>query len=85
MNADVYNGEWGGSHCRDSPVQTDRNCDCGPDECMAKVKYSEQFDRTLQYQIGKGRLAGFWAEPIQGVGGAIQYPKGWLRECYIRA
>ena len=51
-------------------------------ECMAKTKYSEQFDRTLQFQIGKNRLAGFWAEPIQGVGGSVQYPKGWLRECF---
>lgn len=82
MNADVYNGEWGGKHCRDSPIQTNRDCDCGPDECMAKTKYSEQFDRTLQFQIGKNRLAGFWAEPIQGVGGSVQYPKGWLRECF---
>lgn len=83
MNADVYNGEWGGQHCRDSPVQTTRACDCGSAEnCQASLKYDQQFDRVMTYQIGPNRLAGFWAEPIQGVGGAVQYPKGWLRKCF---
>ena len=83
MNADPYNGEWGGKYCRDSPVQTDRDCPCeSENDCLAKDKYDTQFDRVLQFNIGQNRLAGFWAEPIQGVGGTIQYPKGWLRNCY---
>ena len=30
MNPDPYRGPWGGGHCRDSPVQTDRTCGCPP-------------------------------------------------------
>lgn len=28
MCPDVFRGPWGGSHCRDSPVQTIRECSC---------------------------------------------------------
>ena len=28
MNPDPYRGPWGGGHCRDSPVQTERSCGC---------------------------------------------------------
>lgn len=28
MCPDVFRGPWGGSHCRDSPVQTIRDCSC---------------------------------------------------------
>ena len=28
MCPDVFRGPWGGSHCRDSPVQTTRECSC---------------------------------------------------------
>lgn len=28
MCPDVFRGPWGGSHCRDSPVQTIRDCNC---------------------------------------------------------
>jgi len=48
----------------------------------AKERYLEQFDRTLQFQIGKNRLAGLWAEPIQGVGGCTKYPEGFLKACF---
>lgn len=30
MCPDVFHGPWGGSHCRDSPVQTIRKCSCAP-------------------------------------------------------
>ncbi|XP_016148353.1 alanine--glyoxylate aminotransferase 2, mitochondrial [Sinocyclocheilus grahami] len=30
MCPDVFRGLWGGSHCRDSPVQTIRECSCSP-------------------------------------------------------
>eukprot|EP00058_Branchiostoma_floridae_P008794 XP_002594282.1 hypothetical protein BRAFLDRAFT_260217 [Branchiostoma floridae] len=81
MNPDVYRGLWGGAHCRDSPVQTDRSCSCAAGECMAKDMYLEQLHEVLRYSTGK-RVAGFWAEPVQGVGGAVQYPKGFLKEAY---
>ncbi|XP_036919049.1 alanine--glyoxylate aminotransferase 2, mitochondrial isoform X2 [Sturnira hondurensis] len=81
MCPDVFRGPWGGSHCRDSPVQTIRKCSCAPDHCQAKDQYIEQFKDTLNTCVAKS-IAGFFAEPIQGVNGIIQYPKGFLKEAF---
>ncbi|XP_045704243.1 alanine--glyoxylate aminotransferase 2, mitochondrial isoform X3 [Phyllostomus hastatus] len=81
MCPDVFRGPWGGSHCRDSPVQTIRKCSCAPDRCHAKDQYIEQFKDTLNTCVAKS-IAGFFAEPIQGVNGVVQYPKGFLREAF---
>ncbi|XP_063310040.1 alanine--glyoxylate aminotransferase 2, mitochondrial isoform X1 [Pelobates fuscus] len=81
MCPDVFRGIWGGSRCRDSPVQTIRNCSCPLGCCEAKDKYIEQFKETLNTCTSK-KIAAFIAEPIQGVGGAVQYPKGFLKEAY---
>ncbi|XP_036984948.2 alanine--glyoxylate aminotransferase 2, mitochondrial isoform X1 [Artibeus jamaicensis] len=81
MCPDVFRGPWGGSHCRDSPVQTIRKCSCAPDYCQAKDQYIEQFKDTLNTCVAKS-IAGFFAEPIQGVNGVIQYPKGFLKEAF---
>ncbi|XP_069483216.1 alanine--glyoxylate aminotransferase 2, mitochondrial [Ambystoma mexicanum] len=81
MNPDVFRGPWGGKQCRDSPVQTTRQCSCSPGCCQAKDKYVDQLKETLDTCVPK-QIAGFIAEPIQGVGGAVQYPKGFLKEAY---
>jgi len=81
MNPDPYRGIWGGSNCRDSVVQTDRKCDCAVGECMAGDKYIGQFEEQLKHTSGK-KIAGFWAEGIQGVGGAVQFPKNFLKGAY---
>ncbi|XP_040833595.1 alanine--glyoxylate aminotransferase 2, mitochondrial isoform X3 [Ochotona curzoniae] len=81
MCPDVFQGPWGGSHCRDSPVQTIRKCSCAPDCCEAKDQYIEQFKDTLNTSVAKS-IAGFFAEPIQGVNGVVQYPKGFLKEAF---
>ncbi|XP_073511206.1 alanine--glyoxylate aminotransferase 2, mitochondrial [Phyllobates terribilis] len=81
MCPDVFRGIWGGSHCRDSPVQTTRTCSCSPDSCEAKDRYIEQLKDTLETSTAR-RIAAFIAEPIMGVGGAVQYPKGFLKEAY---
>ncbi|XP_043345102.1 alanine--glyoxylate aminotransferase 2, mitochondrial isoform X2 [Cervus elaphus] len=64
MCPDIFRGPWGGSHCRDSPVQTIRKCSCAPDCCQAKDQYIEQFKDTLSTSVAKS-IAGFFAEPIQ--------------------
>ncbi|XP_072371684.1 alanine--glyoxylate aminotransferase 2, mitochondrial isoform X2 [Scyliorhinus torazame] len=79
MCPDVYRGIWGGSRCRDSPVQTLRSCNCSPGRCEAKDKYIDQLHNTLQTAV-PNQVAGFIAEPIQGVNGTVQYPKGFLKE-----
>ncbi|KAM4052751.1 alanine--glyoxylate aminotransferase 2, mitochondrial [Anomaloglossus baeobatrachus] len=81
MCPDVFRGIWGGSHCRDSPVQTTRTCSCSPDSCEAKDRYIEQLKDTLDTSVAKN-IAAFIAEPIMGVGGVVQYPKGFLKEAY---
>nr|XP_034379447.1 alanine--glyoxylate aminotransferase 2, mitochondrial isoform X3 [Arvicanthis niloticus] len=81
MCPDVFHGPWGGSHCRDSPVQTVRKCSCTPDCCQAKEQYIEQFKDTLNTSVAK-TIAGFFAEPIQGVNGVVQYPKEFLKEAF---
>ena len=73
-------------------------------QCQAADRYAEQLKETINHSVPKGRLAGFFAEPIQvsvcvvplskfcyslmellflqGVGGTIQYPNGFLKKAY---
>jgi len=74
LNPDPYRGIWGGSRCRDSLVQPDRQCACAEGQCTASDKYIEELQEVLETSAGK-QVAGFFAEPIQGVGGVVQYPK----------
>ncbi|XP_002126953.2 alanine--glyoxylate aminotransferase 2, mitochondrial-like [Ciona intestinalis] len=80
MNPDPYQGVWGGSKCRDSLVQTDRQCGC-VGECEAGERYLEQLREVLDYSVG-GKPAALFAEPIQGVGGVVQFPKNFLKKAY---
>lgn len=80
MNADVYRGPWGGKNCRDSPIQTSRDCDCSTNECQACNNYVSQVQDSLQHSAPKGgKIAAFFAESIQGVGGAVQFPKNFIK------
>ncbi|XP_051536788.1 alanine--glyoxylate aminotransferase 2, mitochondrial [Myxocyprinus asiaticus] len=81
MCPDVFRGLWGGSHCRDSPVQTIRECSCSLGHCHANDKYIDQLKDVFATTVST-RIAAFFAEPIQGVGGAVQYPKDYLKETY---
>ncbi|KAM8827481.1 alanine--glyoxylate aminotransferase 2, mitochondrial isoform 2-T2 [Spinachia spinachia] len=81
MCPDVFRGPWGGSHCRDSPVQTTRECGCAQGHCMANDQYIGQLKETFATSV-PSRIAAFFAEPIQGLGGVVQYPKTYLREAY---
>ncbi|XP_023230092.1 alanine--glyoxylate aminotransferase 2, mitochondrial-like [Centruroides sculpturatus] len=82
MNPDPYRGKWGGSHCRDSPVQTQKKCDCKPGICKASDLYAEQLQEVLQYSLPQKKVAGFFAESIQGVGGAVQFTKNYLKKAF---
>nr|XP_057910739.1 alanine--glyoxylate aminotransferase 2, mitochondrial isoform X2 [Doryrhamphus excisus] len=81
MCPDVFRGLWGGSHCRDSPVQTIRDCNCAQGHCMANDHYIDQLKETFATSV-PSNIAAFFGEPIQGVGGAVQYPKKYLKEAY---
>ena len=45
--------------------------------------YLAEIDRTIQYATS-GRLAGFIAEPIQGYGGIVECPPGYLKAAVER-
>eukprot|EP00096_Caligus_rogercresseyi_P010142 TRINITY_DN3594_c0_g1_i4.p1 TRINITY_DN3594_c0_g1~~TRINITY_DN3594_c0_g1_i4.p1 ORF type:complete len:475 (+),score=105.19 TRINITY_DN3594_c0_g1_i4:43-1467(+) len=81
MNPDPYKGLWGGAHCRDSPSQTERSCTCDPSgPCLAGSHYLDQLNEIGMYSLPKGgKAAALFAESIQGVGGAVQFPKGYLK------
>uniref|UniRef100_UPI0037E985C7 alanine--glyoxylate aminotransferase 2, mitochondrial-like isoform X2 n=1 Tax=Semicossyphus pulcher TaxID=241346 RepID=UPI0037E985C7 len=81
MCPDVFRGPWGGSHCRDSPVQTIRDCNCAQGQCMANDQYIGQLKETFATSV-PSRIAAFFGEPIQGMGAAVQYPKNYLKEAY---
>ncbi|XP_063980885.1 alanine--glyoxylate aminotransferase 2, mitochondrial [Diachasmimorpha longicaudata] len=83
-NPDVYKGPWGGPQCRDSPIsQHGRTCECIGNKCIAAEKYLEDLKDTIQFSLpNNGKFAAFVAESIQGVGGAVQYPRTYLRGAY---
>jgi len=81
MNPDVYRGPWGGSNCRDSLAQPLRECNCPAGCCQASDMYVDQLKDVLNHSCPK-RIAAFFAEPIQGVGGAVQLPKGFLKNAF---
>lgn len=82
MNPDVFRGPWGGANCRDSPVQSKRHCDCKVKECAARENYLAELLDLYTHCMPKGHVAAFFAESIQGVGGAVQFPIGYLKGAY---
>lgn len=64
MNPNPYRGLWGGSSCRDSPIQTDRHCSCGVGQCVACDMYIAELEDLLKSSC-PNKIAGFFAESIQ--------------------
>jgi alanine-glyoxylate transaminase/(R)-3-amino-2-methylpropionate-pyruvate transaminase len=87
INPDVYRGPWGGANCRDSIAQTQRSCQCAQGECEAAQQYVRQLEDVLAHSAPKAGVAAFIAEYIQGVGGSVHLPRGYLKQVYeaIRA
>ncbi|XP_050351806.1 alanine--glyoxylate aminotransferase 2, mitochondrial [Nymphalis io] len=77
MLPDPYRGIWGG--CRDSVSQVQDSCTCEGD-CVSSDKYIKQLSEILENSVPAGRVAAFFAESIQGVNGAVQFPKGYIRK-----
>jgi alanine-glyoxylate transaminase / (R)-3-amino-2-methylpropionate-pyruvate transaminase len=47
----------------------------------AGIKYAEDVKSTIDHTT-PGQVAGFFAEPIQGVGGTVVLPRGYLERAY---
>lgn len=61
-------------------MQTIRDCDCSYDKCKATDDYIEDIKDMFKYSLPKGKCAGMFAESIQGVGGTVQFTKGYIKE-----
>ena len=53
----------------------------GYDDPTAGHKYADDVKSVIDYATS-GRVAGFIAESIQGVGGFVEFPEGYLQETY---
>ncbi len=53
----------------------------GGDDPEAGRKYAEDVQHLIKYGTS-GRIAAFMAESIQGVGGTVVFPDGYLQEAY---
>jgi alanine-glyoxylate transaminase/(R)-3-amino-2-methylpropionate-pyruvate transaminase len=53
----------------------------GADDPEAGRKYADDVKSLIQFG-SSGKIAGFIAESIQGVGGTVVYPDGYLRHAY---
>ncbi|XP_055705054.1 alanine--glyoxylate aminotransferase 2, mitochondrial isoform X2 [Phlebotomus papatasi] len=81
MNPDPFLGHWGGKYCRDSIAQTIRECNCEDgNSCEASDKYYHELEQIFRFSLPRGKVAGMFAESIQGVGGTVQYPKGYIKK-----
>ncbi|KAB7502947.1 Alanine--glyoxylate aminotransferase 2, mitochondrial, partial [Armadillidium nasatum] len=82
-NPDPYQGQWGGY--RDSPTQSLRASESEVNKdgvCSSADKYLESLREVLHYSVNDGRPAAFFAESIQGVGGTVQFPLGYLKKAF---
>src|SRR5690606_29522345 len=53
----------------------------GYDDPDAATKYANDVRNLIEHAT-PGRVAGFIAESIQGVGGTVVYPEGYLQQVY---
>jgi alanine-glyoxylate transaminase/(R)-3-amino-2-methylpropionate-pyruvate transaminase len=53
----------------------------GADDPDAGVKYAAEIDELIRFGT-PGKIAAFFAESIQGVGGVVVFPDGYLKEAY---
>ncbi|CAD5205846.1 unnamed protein product [Bursaphelenchus okinawaensis] len=83
---DPFKGVYRCGSCRDSPVQVKHASKCEKGSpCQATANYLAQLDEVLDYDFPKSTgPAAFLAESIQGVGGTVQYPKGYLKGAFER-
>ncbi len=56
----------------------------GPEDPDAGKKYAADIHETVQF-CTSGRIAAFIAESIQGVGGSVVFPDGYLQHAYAHA
>lgn len=56
----------------------------GRDDPEAGKRYADDVQNVIQFAT-PGRIAAFIAESIQGVGGAIVFPDGYLQQAYAHA
>merc|ERR1712183_51804 len=78
LQPDPYRGFYGGA--RNGLAKDIYNSAC-PNPADAGKLYAQDVRETIAHGT-VGKIAGMWIEGIQGVGGTVQYPKGYVREAY---
>eukprot|EP00761_Pharyngomonas_kirbyi_P011804 gb/GECH01011830.1/.p1 GENE.gb/GECH01011830.1/~~gb/GECH01011830.1/.p1 ORF type:complete len:486 (+),score=121.14 gb/GECH01011830.1/:1-1458(+) len=84
MTPDGYRGAFGGNR---SPYNVcerfeKQQCSCGDlSNCEAPSRYADELKASIKAE-SNGKIAGFIAEPIQGVGGTMQLADGYLPKAY---
>ena len=77
LQPDPYRGVYGGA--RDG-LSKDINTDmCHPED--AGEIYAQDVRESILHGTS-GKIAGMWIEGIQGVGGTMQFPKGYVKNAY---
>ena len=67
--------------CPPCPLRRSLPGALGLDDPEAGAKYAEDIRSLIQYAT-PGQVAAFFAESIQGVGGTLVYPDGYLKHAY---
>lgn len=78
LQPDPYRGEFGGA--RDG-LSKDIFKSNTPNPEDAGYKYAQDVRETIMHGTS-GKIAGMWIEGIQGVGGTMQFPKGYVKEAF---
>lgn len=78
LQPDPYRGIYGGAR---NGLAKDIYTSACPDPEDAGRMYAQDVRETIAHGT-VGKIAGIWIEGIQGVGGTVQYPKGYVKEAY---
>jgi len=77
VQPDPYRGHYGGA--RDGLAKDIYSPNCSLEE--AGKLYAQDVRETILHGTS-GKIGGMWIEGIQGVGGTVQFPKGYVKEAF---